>query len=484
MTLLTTLKRTLWAIILLGTVSATAHPIDVNTAQSVAANFYKVQIRMAIQPQLALSLTKELNPEQTFNYAYVFNVENGYVIVSGDDRFEPILGYSTESHFDPTNIPYGLRDLLNSYGDEMKAALEYGVTNDAQLTEKWNALISGTYTPNIRNTRSVSPLLTNNNWNQNNGYNYFCPTDANGPAGHAYAGCVALAMGQVMHYWEYPIHGVGTHSYECNHSSSQAGNFPDYGTLTVDFEHANYNYSLMPNYLDGSTSSNQILAIAKLLYHCGVAVDMFYGPEGSMAFHSDIAEALETYFSYDTCLTIYKSNHANDWEELIKNDLDSSHPIIYCAYATEGGHEFVCDGYNDQDYFHFNWGWGGYQNGYFLISNMVANGYNFNSSHGVVMHIVPKSCTPSDEEDGISNYAQNSWQVFPNPACNTLQLQGNQDSKANLVRVYDIYGKLLISAPVDDHTADIDISNLASGTYLIQVLQDQRIISTCKAIKQ
>lgn len=463
------LNKGLVAIILLCATATYANPIDINTAQSVAANFYKGQTKTEVHPQLALTLTR------TFDYAYVFNVENGYVIVSGDDRFEPILGYSTESQFDASNVPFGLRDLLNSYADEMQAAIEQGVTSDARLTAKWDALITGTYTPNTRNTRAVTPLLTNNNWNQNNGYNYFCPADANGPAGHAYAGCVALAMGQIIHFWEYPTHGVGSHSYECNHSSSQAGNYPDYGTLTADFEHTTYNYSLMPNYLDGNTPSNQILAVARLLYHCGIAVDMFYGPEGSMAFHSDIAEAMETFFAYDTCRTIYKDNHENEWETLLREDLELGHPIIYCAYTSAGGHEFVCDGYNAENYFHFNWGWGGWQNGYFLISNMNPSTYNFTSSHGVVMNIRPKQEEPISG-DGIENYHEADLQVFPNPACNYVNIKTDAQVMNDLV-VLDNAGRMVFTTKVNSQQYQLDISNLPVGLYHIRISTPNGFVS-------
>ncbi len=326
----------------------------------------------------------------------VYSTDRRFVVVSADNSVEPVLGYSTEGAFNPQDIPAGLREMLQSYAEEIGAVV--GSQVDATpLQGKWQSLAEGSYRPHRSGSRGVSALLSNNNWQQNNGYNYYCPADPNGPAGHAYVGCVALAMGQVIHYWQYPTRGIGTHSYLCNHSSSQAGNYGDYGTLSANFGATTYNYAMMPNYLTSSTPSNQILPISTLLYHCGVAVDMYYGPDGSMAFHSDIADALETYFDYPECQTCYKSHYTDDaWNILLKNDLDLQRPIIYCAYASQGGHEFVCDGYNDQNYFHFNWGWGGSSNGYFLISNMNPGSYVFSNSHGVVLGIHPKDADTVD----------------------------------------------------------------------------------------
>ena len=438
-------------------VAVNAAPINTDRAIRVAQNFYSHQTNESIQN---IHFTFQLSASRNTDVSlYVININNGFVIVSGDDRVMPVLGYSDQGNFDVHNCPEQMMELLHSYRDAVEAITAHVDKADASLAERWNNIENNLWHHELRGTTAVEPLLSNNNWQQNNGYNYYCPADANGPAGKAYVGCVALAMGQVMHYWQHPTKGTGSHTYECNHSSSQAGNYPDYGTLSANFGNTTYNFSLMPNYLDGSTPSNQILAIAKLLYHCGVAVDMYYGPQGSMAFHSDIAEAMEQYFKYDSCETHWQSSYNGDWDALLKSDLDAGRPIIYCAYASEGGHEFVCDGYNDQNYFHFNMGWGGLYNGYYLTSNLNAQ-YNFNSSHGTVSHIQPKS------DVGVAEHLLNAPVIYPNPATNQICVEADNMQRVTLL---DLTGRTLIEMPAYGETLTLPVPNVAPGTYILRI---------------
>lgn len=455
-----------------------ATPVNPNLTRLAAENFYNNTFHksQSSAAQFYTFKTKTYNCTDSIDCIRIYNFDNGYVVISTDSRIEPILGYSDNGPFDMQNIPAGLGDMLHSYCDEIAVICQNSSLENEYLQNKWNKLITNSYQPNYRSTNSVSPLIGNNNWQQNNGYNYYCPSDNDGPAGHAYVGCVALAMGQVIHYWQYPEHGIGTHSYECNHSSSQAGNYPDYGTLTADFEHTYYDYSMMPNYLTSSTPSNQILPIAKLLYHCGVSVEMFYGPQASMAFHQDIADALETYFAYDTCKTLYKSSHESTWDSLLRDDLDSSRPIIYCAYANEGGHEFVCDGYNAQGYFHFNWGWGGYANGYFAVNNMNPGSYNFNSSHGIIANIHPKET----QEDTSSSIRENEWasvQIYPNPTGNTLTIKCEETPISSII-IFNAEGKVLISKQLSEISRyNINVSKLPRGNYFIKISSSKGTIT-------
>ena len=369
-----------------------------------------------------------------------------------------------------------MQELLDSYTDEIEAIVANVAEPDAQLQAQWQALMDGSYEPQ-RGGRSVSALLDNetgiNNWQQNNGYNYYCPADASGPGGHCYVGCCALSMGQIIHYWEYPTQGTGSHSYECNHSTSLNGQYGDYGTLSVNFGNTTYNYAIMPNNLNSSTPSNQILAIAKLLYHCGVSIEMWYGNQGSMGFHTDIANALETYFGYDECMTVWKDSYSGDWANLLKSDLDLGRPIIYCAYASEGGHEFVCDGYDDSDYFHFNMGWGGVYNGYYAIDNLNAQ-YNFSNSHGAVTHIRPRQNDIG--ENSIATAAH------PNPATSIVTVEaGNPILK---VTVYDLAGRVVMAVDGEnERSASVKVTSLPDGIYLLSIVTVGGV-ETVRLVKQ
>lgn len=470
-------KRVITAIILIvSCVAVWGQSTGIQRSQTVAKNFYQSAIAPTTStPQWVYTGTNGSRGADCF---YVYNIDNGFVIVSADERVQPILGYSTEGAFEPGNVPFGLQDLLQSYTEEISAIKANVPEADAQLQAAWQALTDGSWTP-TRGGRSVSALLDNetgiNNWQQNNGYNYYCPSDASGPAGKCYVGCCALSMGQVIHYWQYPTQGTGSHSYECNHSSALDGLYGDYGTLSANFGATTYNYALMPNNLNSSTPSNQILAIAKLLYHCGVSIEMWYGNQGSMGFHTDIADALETYFKYDECLTVWKDSYTGDWEALLKSDLDLGRPIIYCAYANVGGHEFVCDGYNDNNYFHFNMGWGGSYNGYYAIDNLNAQ-YNFNSSHGAVAHIRPKV----EDPDGVSE-SEMAVTVFPNPVADICRVECE---RGEMVRVYDAMGKMLVEKTVRDGQVTIPTDHFPAGIYMVQVVTKEGQLSTKKIVKK
>ncbi|MBR3578771.1 MAG: thiol protease/hemagglutinin PrtT [Bacteroidales bacterium] len=460
----------------LSTLTLTASPVTPEEGLTAATHFMKSQLGTApIAMQLVQTGQSRSRGVLTDCY-YIYNVENGFVIVSADTRVRPILGYSTEGVFNPADVPFGMQELLDSYTDEIEAIVANVAEPDAQLQAQWQALMDGSYEPQ-RGGRSVSALLDNetgiNNWQQNNGYNYYCPADASGPGGHCYVGCCALSMGQIIHYWEYPTQGTGAHSYECNHSTSLNGQYGDYGTLSVNFGNTTYNYAIMPNNLNSSTPSNQILAIAKLLYHCGVSIEMWYGNQGSMGFHTDIANALETYFGYDECMTVWKDSYSGDWANLLKSDLDLGRPIIYCAYASEGGHEFVCDGYDDSDYFHFNMGWGGVYNGYYAIDNLNAQ-YNFSNSHGAVTHIRPRQNDIG--ENSIATAAH------PNPATSIVTVEaGNPILK---VTVYDLAGRVVMAVDGEnERSASVKVTSLPDGIYLLSIVTVGGV-ETVRLVKQ
>ena len=308
---------------------------------------------------------------------YVFSLQpRGFVIVAADERAEPILGYSYDNSFSVEGMPDNVRYWLDQYGLQIKAAIDNGDLPSTEIAERWSFLKSGQAMPN-RSVTAVSPLIQTT-WNQNNYYNQLCPADASGPGGHAYAGCVATALAQIIRYWQWPNQGFNSHSYD--HSS--------YGTLSVDYNAATYNYNNMPNSLSSSSTSTQKNAVAKLIYHCGVAVDMNYGPNGSSAYFYPIPSALYNYFAFtDNGTYVYKSDYSDsDWSNLIKQELNNARPVFYSGQGT-GGHGFVCDGYDNSGNFHFNWGWSGYNDGYFALDALTPSPYNFSQDQQAIIGI-------------------------------------------------------------------------------------------------
>ena len=378
---------TLFLLFLIGITSLFCSPIDTNLSKRIATHFYASRVRGESSAIARLAYTikaKSIHFRDSVTCFRIYNVSNGFVIVSANDCLTPVIGYSTEGNFDASNIPVQMKDWLDGYASDAVEAIAAGITSDAEAATKWRMLSDEHFEATRFGTPVVGPLLSTT-WDQNSPYNIFCPADAQGPEGHTYAGCVATAMGQIIRYWEYPTHGIGQHSYNANFSDEGYG---DYGTQSVNFGNATYNYSLMPNSISSSSSQEQISEVAKLLYHCGVSVDMKYGYDGSGAITSYSATALTTYFGYPGCT--HKNRmlvSENNWKNYLKTDLNNLQPIIYYGSGT-GGHAFVCDGYDSENYFHFNWGWSGSYNGYFLLDALTpGTSHNYSSSQGIIIGI-------------------------------------------------------------------------------------------------
>ena len=348
----------------------TAHPVDLQTAQSVAVKFMGVN-----EAQLVSTYRTDKNAAAF----YVFNTEDGFIIVSADDCETPIIGYSREGRFDPNNVPAQMEDYLQDF----VARIQYGIENHIEadeLTAKQWELVKVTGRLNeSRSSKSVEPLLTEM-WEQGCHYNELCPTFSKVPCGHAEVGCVAVAMGQIMHYWRYPETGWGSHSYSNIGIQLSA----DFGNTTYDWEH-------MPDSLTEASSQTEIEAVATLLYHCGISVNMSYTTNGSSAESGDVPEALYRYFSYSRRLHIEKRSDYTDeeWMSILKACLDLQQPIYYGGKGSVGRHAFVCDGYDDNDLLHFNWGWGR-ANGYFALGHLNPIGTSFNENNFAILDIYPQ----------------------------------------------------------------------------------------------
>jgi len=294
-------------------------------------------------------------------YYYVFNIgdNNGFIIVSGDDRAKDILGYSHNGKFNSDSLPPNFSTWLNFYLKEIKAL----INQPEELSYTSNVLLSpidNTSTNKTTYAISVAPLLGGIKWDQGTPYNELCPTISTKYSERTVTGCVATAMAQVMRYHQWPVTGKGLNTYTPD-GYSQA--------LTVDFSKATYDWKNMTETYNSLSTSTEKNAVATLMYHCGVAVNMDYGISSS-ASPTNMAKALIKYFSYDPNIQSYHRDYytKSEWENMLKTELNAKRPVLYAGNSTDVGHQFVCDGYDSNNLFHFNWGWSGESDGYFELS--------------------------------------------------------------------------------------------------------------------
>lgn len=392
---------------------SSAATVTQSDARSVALNFFNIttnnnQVRNPLTATLQYSWTES---DGSVDF-YVFNMSpiKGFVIVSGTDNDDPIIGYSTESTFrtDFTNV--GLVNWLHRWSEELHYVILNNVVASPLAATRWTAYRAG-YAPPTVKSGSVSPLCQTT-WDQDNEsgytpalYNNYCPGSGQN---QAVTGCVATAMAQIMKYWNYPATGTGSSSYD---DETSQGYQEDYGTLSFNYGNTTFQWTNMPNELTNSSTTTQIDAIGTLMYACGVSVDMDYSPSGSGAIvFTDEAGggacAQKSYVQYFGYQNIVKSvglsgTNASAQQTLsstaltdtIEAELNAGRPVeVQGTDQTYGGHTWVCDGYNTSNQLHMNWGWSGYSDGYFSITNLDPNDgdqLDFTEDVGALIHIQP-----------------------------------------------------------------------------------------------
>ncbi|MBO4403181.1 MAG: C10 family peptidase [Bacteroidales bacterium] len=304
-------------------------------------------------------------------YEVVFNNRH-VVLMSGSKACIPVLGYYEAKEGQGilskrTPIPEGLQDLIDGYIEEIR----YCMNNDTVTlfhAAEWGMLLHDSTHNRSLTSVIVAPLLTST-WNQNYPYNYYAP--GNNQYTHCAAGCVAVAMGQVMNYWKYPVWRPNR-------------------VKQID-------WCNMADELDPFESTfEEIDAVAGLLHECGLSVNMVYcdGGYGSSASTQDVRDVLVNRYGYssDADFQLRFWHNDNTWIGRIKNNLNNSWPVIYKGRSSStggSGHSFVCDGYDSDNRFHFNFGWGGSYDGYFTLDNLTPYVYNFNYSQGAIFYIYP-----------------------------------------------------------------------------------------------
>lgn len=329
-------------------------PVSHADALKAASSFMKVRMEemsLPVEPLTELTLDRSLQLE----HLYVFSGEHSFVILSADDRAVPVLGYALDRPFDADNMPANMLSWLQGYDYEISYLIEHQVEASKDIVEAWGMLAQETLWQPV-NRSEVLPLIATK-WGQRAPFNYNCPSSC-------VTGCVAIAMSQIMKYWEYPNKGTGSHSYF--HST--------YGSLNANFGNTTYDWDQMTFTPSASCPLSEKQAIGTLAYQCGVAVEMDYGPEVSSAYSADVPNAMIQYFGYNPGTVMDEKAYFTDagWKTLIKDELNQLRPVYYAGNnaTSDGGHAFICDGYDNRDYFHFNWGWTGNHDAFYMIGSL------------------------------------------------------------------------------------------------------------------
>lgn len=398
---------------------------------------------------------------------YVFNAGKGkgYAIISGDDRTAPVLGYSLSGALSEDDMPCNMKAWLQEYARQIKYMQDNDITANETDTE-------------VTDRATIDPMLTTD-WNQGGPYNNSCPTH-NGS--HCYTGCVATAMAQVL-YYQYQQH-------QTTMATATLADIVAYNTPTnnlsvpVIASGSPIDWKNMLPYYIGNESSTQQDAVANLMYYCGASVQMDYTRTGSGASSYSVPESFINYFGLDPSTRIIGRNaeYTNkEWNEIIYNELSHKRVVYYSGISkANSGHAFVIDGYEGNNYFHVNWGWGGTDNGAYLLSllappsggtgaGIISDGYNY--SQQAVINAEPNHGGNASVPLIIDNFTISNTQVrfsVYNISSNTITYDcgiGEIDDNGNIV---PLDSNLNISS--DKYygvTAEYELSIIPNGTYYI-----------------
>jgi Peptidase C10 family/Divergent InlB B-repeat domain/Spi protease inhibitor len=308
----------------------------------------------------------------------------GFVLFAGDDEMPPVKIYSETGSYD--NLPDGFKRVL-----ELELLEDHELLsspNRRSFLGQWNSLTSDekqAQTTASLPTGTANASILTTTWNQDDPYNYYCPTASGGPDGRAYAGCTAAALAQILRHHSLPESVTSDHTYSDNFGYCQ-------GTHSIsDAGMGNYDWANMPSVITISSPEAQQQAVGQLMYHCGVALESNFEADGTSAYPSSIPSVLQTYFNYTCSNYQNKSGYTSTaWYDKISDDIDDNQPVFYGMWESDGsnGHAVVCDGYRNGNEIHLDLGWSGSGTIWYNIDSVSYSGYTW-TTHGAVFDIAP-----------------------------------------------------------------------------------------------
>jgi len=377
--------------------------------------------------------------------------KGGFVIVSNDDRNNPYIGYSN--------------NLIDMKSPEFNWYLTMA-----------NTALKETSTYKAISTKAPIEPLLETTWGQDTPYNDLCPSERDNANNKYPTGCVATAMAQVMYYHKYPEKGIGKVIYS----------FQD-RILEADFNNTTYLWvNMLPSYTKGNYTDESALAVSTLMYHCGASIKMQYNTGGSGAYTYNAATALRQNFGYHKNLQIHYRDYytTKEWMNLIYNELQAGRPLIYSGTdERNGGHCFVLDGYDAEDFVHVNWGWDGKNDGYYDITLLNPASYQFSLQQTVLCGVDKPTADVEYEPEVVTDgnfkvtklgskrilisddkYANLSDLSFTGTLAYILEGNGQQHVLLSQENT-EIYNMYYLTKP-STHTCTLP-SDLKDGTYRV-----------------
>ena len=386
--------------LLSGFLRLSAQPVRADMAKEIAKTVYWQYIERKSPEARDVEPSEHLvriYGNDTVYYVFNFSEQKGFIILSADERAYPLLAYSRQGSYHESNQPPAFAAWMSRKAAEISYLIANQIPPTNKVQKEWSQIKSGYMPGTITGIKN----LLRTTWDQGCLYNDSCPVDLNGPCGRTPTGCVATAMAQIMRYWNFPPRGTSSHEYI----------HPTYGRQYANFGATNYAWNAMPKY---PTVTNP--ALSELMYHCGVSVDMNYGTDISTAF--DPRDEFVYYFRYHPSAQYLSKDSSTDsvWKHMLRAEINALRPVWYSGDDGTGtvGHAFVCDGYEGDDHFSFNWGWGGEEDGYFYLDDLTPSNFYFTGNQHGIFNLFPLKSLPDisrmeyfiDNDPGYGNGAE------------------------------------------------------------------------------